>query len=61
MPEENFVADQILGMLKQGINEDEAKNAVRNAGGSVIKSTSNGRLTALLIQTANIETTMTLL
>lgn len=61
MSEEEHVPNQILGMLKQGTSEEDAHSAVHNAGGSILKTITNGRLTALLIQTANIDTTMTLL
>ncbi|CAN5445497.1 hypothetical protein BH10CYA1_BH10CYA1_44460 [soil metagenome] len=50
--------NQILAMVKQGVTEENAKNAITDAGGSILKTSSNGRLTAILIHTSNIESTM---
>jgi len=52
------VPNQILALLKQGVVEQDAKNAVLGAGGTVIKTSSNGRLTAILIGSNDIESTM---
>ncbi len=50
--------NQILAMVQQGVSEQDAKNAIAVAGGSIIKTSSNGRLTAILIYSTNIESTM---
>jgi uncharacterized protein YlbG (UPF0298 family) len=50
--------NQILAMVQEGVTEQDAKKAVANAGGSVLKTSSNGRLTAILVGSTNIESTM---
>ncbi len=50
--------NQILAMIQPGVSEQDAKNAIADAGGSIVKTTSNGRLTAILIHSTDIETTM---
>jgi len=44
------VADQILVMAHKGADKDECTDAVREANGTIIKTITNGRLTAYLIQ-----------
>jgi hypothetical protein len=50
--------NQILAMVQQGVSEKEAKNAIADAGGSIVKTSSNGRLTVILIHSTNVESTM---
>lgn len=50
--------NQILAMVRQGVPEEDAKKAIVDAGGSVINISSNGRLTAILIRSNTIESTI---
>lgn len=50
--------NQILAMVRQGVNEEDAKKAIIDAGGSVLKISSNGRLTAILIDSHTVENTI---
>ena len=57
----NHVPNQILAMLKAGLQEADVKTTVANAGGTVIKTTSNGKLTAILINVENVDKAMEIL
>ncbi len=50
--------NQILAMVRQGVNDEDAKKAIEDAGGSVINISSNGRLTAMLIRSNTVESTI---
>ncbi|MBS1955386.1 MAG: hypothetical protein JST89_14470 [Cyanobacteria bacterium SZAS-4] len=50
--------NQILAMLRQGVSEDDAKKAIVDAGGSVLNISSNGRLTAILIDSKTVKNTI---
>ncbi len=51
----NYVPNQILAMLKTGAREADVKKAIDDAGGKLIKTTSNGRLTAILIDVEDLD------
>lgn len=58
MAEPAHVPNQILVMVKAGVSVEDANGAIEKAGGRNIKTTSNGRLTAILIQAENMQETM---
>lgn len=45
-------------MVKSEISDEDAQTAIDSAGGSIVNLTSNGRLRAILIHAADVETAM---
>lgn len=50
--------NQILAMVRQNVSEEDAKKAIIEAGGSVLNISSNGRLTAILIDSPTVDSTI---
>lgn len=53
-----YVPNQILAMVKSEVSDKDAEAAIGSAGGSIVKTTSNGRLRAILITAADVESAM---
>ncbi|HEY9677178.1 MAG TPA: hypothetical protein V6C76_04190 [Drouetiella sp.] len=49
------VENQILGMLKNDVSEEVARQTVVAAGGKILKTSTNGRLTTVLIEASNVD------
>jgi len=50
IPASAYVPNEILVMAHQGADKDECSQAVRDADGTIVKTMSNGRITAYLIR-----------
>lgn len=57
----NYVPNQILAMQKVGVSEADVKKSISEAGGTILKITSNGTLTAILINVGDVETARNIL
>lgn len=50
IPASAYVPNEILVMAHQGADKDECSQALRDADGTIVKTISNGRITAYLIR-----------
>ncbi len=61
MDKPNYVPNQILAMQKAGVSEEQVHQTIGKAGGTILKKSSNGRLTMLVINVEDVENATKLL
>lgn len=54
----DYVPHEILVMIKSDVSDQDAHKAIANAGGTVVRQNSNGRLRSVLLEASSVETTL---